>query len=87
MGCSHIIWNRKARQRFEEIATWYACNMGEKAATKFANGIYDTLMTLSHSPLIGMVDERRSAQKVHYYSFYPILNIASYIVSLEQPCM
>lgn len=96
MGCSHIKWNKKAQVRFEEIAAWYACNMGRKAAMNFASGIYDTLITVSHSPTIGILDRDRSNSRVKYYSFlshpkyriiYRFTKTSLYVVAIQATMM
>jgi len=69
MGSLKIKWQKRAQVHFEEIASWYAHNMGATAEMHFARDIHDTIKTLSHSPQIGILDERRSTSKTKYYSF------------------
>jgi plasmid stabilization system protein ParE len=69
MGALKVIWRKKAILRFEQIAAWYAHEMGKGTATKFVYGIHNTIDTLSHSPQIGVVDEEFSTSKIKYYSF------------------
>jgi plasmid stabilization system protein ParE len=69
MGALQIKWEKRAQTRFDDIAAWYTCNLGQKAALNFVSGIYDTLETLSYSPRIGTVDQRRSTVKTTYYTF------------------
>lgn len=64
-----IVWKRQALQRVDEIAQWYADNMGGTAARNFLQGILETVQTLSGSPNIGRFDDRRSTEKVKFYSF------------------
>ena len=64
-----IVWKRQALQRVDEIAQWYAGNVGGTAAHNFLQGISDTVQTLSCSPQIGRLDERRSTEKVNFHSF------------------
>jgi plasmid stabilization system protein ParE len=69
MGALQIKWGKRAQIRFDDIAAWYTRNLGQKAALNFASGIYDTLETLSHSPKIGIIDQRHSTVKIKYYTF------------------
>ena len=64
-----IVWKRQVLQRVDEIAQWYADNMGGTAARNFLQGISETVQTLSSSPHIGRHDDRRSTEKVNFYSF------------------
>ena len=64
-----IVWKRQALQRVDEIARWYAGYMGGTAARNFLQGINETVQTLSQSPHIGRLDERRSTEKVKFHSF------------------
>ena len=64
-----IIWKRQALQRVDEIAQWYVDNMGGTATRHFLQGISETVQTLSSSPEIGRLDDRRSTEKVKFYSF------------------
>jgi plasmid stabilization system protein ParE len=69
MEALKVVWRKKAALRFEQVTAWYAHEMGNGAATKFAHGIQNTIDTLSHSPQIGVVDEMFSTSKIKYYSF------------------
>ena len=64
-----IVWKKQALQRVDEIADWYEGYMGGTAARHFLQGISETVRTLSGSPYIGRLDERRSTTKVRLYSF------------------
>ena len=64
-----IKWKRQALRRVDEIAVWYADNMGMTAARNFLQGISETIQTLSHTPTIGKIDERRSTSRIQFYSF------------------
>lgn len=64
-----IKWKRRALRRVDEIAVWYADNMGMTAARNFLQGISETIQTLSHTPTIGKIDERRSTSRIQFYSF------------------
>lgn len=64
-----IVWKKQALQRVGEIADWYEDYMGGIAARHFLQGISETVQTLSHSPQIGRLDERRSTEAVKFYSF------------------
>ena len=78
-----IVWKRQALQRVDEIAQWYADNMGGTAARNFLQGISETVQTLSGSPDIGKLDERRSTAKVQLHSFvaHPKYKIVYYFNS------
>lgn len=91
-----IIWKRQALKRVDEIARWYADNMGGTAARHFLQGISETVQTLSGSPDIGKLDERRSTTKVKFYSFvthpkykivYYFNSRSIYIVTLHRTLM
>ena len=58
-----VRWSVRAQRRFDEIASWYSLNVGEKAAMNFASDVYDVVKTLAHSPGIGISDTRRSSAK------------------------
>lgn len=64
-----IVWKKQALRRVNEIADWYEGYMGRTAARHFLQGISETVQTLSGSPDIGRLDERRSTTKVRFYSF------------------
>ena len=64
-----IVWKKQALQRVDEIADWYEGYMGGTPARHFLQGISETVRTLSGSPYIGRLDERRSTTKVRLYSF------------------
>lgn len=68
-----VRWSVRAQRRFDEIASWYSLNVGEKAAMNFASDVYDVVKTLAHSPGIGISDTRRSSAKTNYFTFliYP----------------
>lgn len=78
-----IIWKRQALHRVDEIASWYENNMGKTAMRSFLQGVADTVTTLSHSPNIGKLDERRSTQRRKLYSFvtHPKYKIIYYFTS------
>ncbi|MBO7569635.1 MAG: type II toxin-antitoxin system RelE/ParE family toxin [Bacteroidaceae bacterium] len=67
----------------DEIADWYEGYMGGTAARHFLQGISETVQTLSHSPQIGRLDERRSTEAVKFYSFvaHPKYKIVYYFNS------
>lgn len=64
-----IVWKKQALHRVDEIADWYEGYMGGTAACHFLQGISETVQTLSYSPQIGRLDERRSTEAVKFYSF------------------
>ena len=43
MGSLKIKWQKRAQVHFEEIASWYAHNMGATAEMHFARDIHDNL--------------------------------------------
>ena len=40
MGRWRVIWNKRAQERFEQIASWYTLNMGPQSAKEFAKDVY-----------------------------------------------
>ncbi|MBO4565527.1 MAG: type II toxin-antitoxin system RelE/ParE family toxin [Bacteroidaceae bacterium] len=78
-----IIWKRQALHRVDEIASWYENNMGRTAMHSFLQGVANTVSTLSHSPQIGILDERRSTPRRKLYSFvtHPKYKIIYYFTS------
>ncbi|WP_276865079.1 type II toxin-antitoxin system RelE/ParE family toxin [Mediterranea massiliensis] len=96
MGRWRVIWNKRAQERFEQIASWYTLNMGPQSAKEFAKDVYDVLNTLSHSPLIGTVDQRRSTENRKYYSFlvhpkyrviYRLTSTTLYVITFRSTVM
>ena len=96
MGTLKVKWQKRALADFKEIADWYAFNMGYTAEMHFAKDIYGAVKTLSHSPPIGIFDERRSTSKTKYYSFlshpkyriiYRFTKTALYIVAIRATMM
>lgn len=69
MGTLNIIVRNDALAFIEKTTEWYLSEMGTKAVQHFVDGIWNTINTLSHSPNIGMLDERRTTAKRKYYSF------------------
>ena len=69
MRALRVVWKRQALHRVDEIATWYEENMGVVAMRHFLQGITDSVQTLVLQPRIGMIDKRRSAQRIVYHSF------------------
>ncbi|MCD8182122.1 MAG: type II toxin-antitoxin system RelE/ParE family toxin [Bacteroides sp.] len=69
MGALNIIIRKDALSFMEKVTQWYEYKMGPKAARHFVDGIWDTINTLSYSPNIGTLDEKRSTAKTKYYSF------------------
>lgn len=63
-----VKWYKRSQNQLDKIATWYSCNMGAKAAMHFTEDVSKTVKTLSHSPQIGILEERRSTDKMKYYS-------------------
>lgn len=63
-----VKWHKHSQSQFDRIATWYSCNMGAKAAMNFSEDVRRTVMLLSHSPRIGVLEKRRSTVKTKYYS-------------------
>ena len=78
-----IIWKRQALTRINDIASWYENNMGRTAMHSFLQGVVDTVTTLSHSPNIGKLDDRRSTPNRKLYSFvtHPKYRIIYYFTS------
>ena len=75
-----IKWYKRSQDQFDKIATWYSCNMGAKAAIHFSEDVSKTAKTLSHSPQIGILEERRSTDKMKYYGI--LVHPKSYYLSL-----
>ena len=69
MGDLRIVVRKEALSFIEKTAEWYDYTMGRKAALHFVTGIYETINRLAKFPDIGTLDERRSTEKVKYYSF------------------
>ena len=69
MGDLRIVVRKEALSFIEKTAEWYDYTMGRKAALHFVTGIYKTINRLAKFPDIGTLDERRSTEKVKYYSF------------------
>lgn len=69
MGTLKIIVRNDALSFIEKTTEWYTREMGTKAAKHFVDGIWNTIKTLSYSPNIGMLDEKRSTAGTKYYSF------------------
>lgn len=69
MEALKVKWYARAIRQNTTIAEWYQREMGQKAAVKYMEGIAQTIQTLSFSPQIGRVDQRRSTSSITYYSF------------------
>ena len=69
MGDLRIVVRKEALSFIEKTAEWYDYTMGRKAELHFVTGIYETINRLAKFPDIGTLDERRSTEKVKYYSF------------------
>ena len=69
METLRIKWHKRAQQHFEAINAWYALNMGDKAASHFAEDTRKTTEILSRFPLIGRGETHFSTGKSLYYSF------------------
>ena len=69
MEALNIKWSKTFLRQSDAIAEWYDTHMGRMSRLKFIRGMEDTVRTLSHSPRIGMLDERRSHGNRKYYSF------------------
>lgn len=91
-----IKWHKRSQNQFDKIATWYSCNMGAKAAMHFAEDVSKTVKTLSHSPQIGILEEKRSTDKMKYYSIlvhpkyriiYRFTKTTLYIVAIHATMM
>ena len=52
-----VKWHKHSQSQFDRIATWYSCNMGAKAAMNFSEDVRRTVMLLSHSPRIGILEK------------------------------
>lgn len=65
----NIKWSKTFIRQNDAIASWYLMTMGKKAKLKYITGMEDTIRTLSYSPEIGRLDERRSQGEIKYYSF------------------
>lgn len=79
-----VKWHKHSQSQFDRIATWYSCNMGAKAAMNFSEDVRRTVMLLSHSPRIGILEKRRSTVKTSITAFWFILNIALSIAFQKQ---
>ncbi|MBR3757844.1 MAG: type II toxin-antitoxin system RelE/ParE family toxin [Bacteroidaceae bacterium] len=69
MGTLKIVVRKDALAFIEKTTEWYDSTMGHKAALHFVTGIYETIHRLAEFPRIGTLDERRSTEKLKYYSF------------------
>ena len=69
MGTLNIIIRKRALNTIRKVTEWYESEVNNTAAQHFVEDIYDTISTLSHSPLIGILDEQYSTEKMKYYSF------------------
>lgn len=96
MEALRIKWQKQAALRHSRIAAWYEAQMGVKAALLYFDGITDTINTLAHSPNIGILDDRRSTDKIKYYSFlshpkyriiYRFTKTSLYIVTIHATMM
>ena len=56
-------------RQHDEIAEWYASQMGQKAMLKYLEDLESTIGMLVRFPQIGKLDERRTKGKREYYSF------------------
>lgn len=75
MGTLKIVVRKEALSFIEKTTEWYDHTMGRKAALHFVTGIYETINRLAKFPGIGTLDERRSTDKIKYYSFLSHPNI------------
>lgn len=91
-----VKWYKRPQSQFDKIATWYYCNMGAKAAVHFAEDVSKTVKIISHSPQIGILEERRSTDKMKYYSIlihpkyriiYHFAKATLYIVAIHATMM
>ena len=69
MGTLKIVVRKDALAFIEKTTEWYDSTMGHKAALHFVTGIYETIHRLAEFPRIDTLDERRSTEKLKYYSF------------------
>lgn len=56
-------------RQHDEIAEWYATQLGQKAMQKYLDDLESTIHRLTLFPQMGIIDERRSTSKRKYYSF------------------
>ncbi|MEG1546773.1 MAG: type II toxin-antitoxin system RelE/ParE family toxin, partial [Bacteroides sp.] len=96
MGTLIVVWRNSAADFLEQTSNWYRINMGYNAALHFIQGIHNTVKTLSHSPQIGVIDERHSTVRTKYYSFlshpkyritYRFTTTTLYIVAIRATIM
>lgn len=69
MGTLNIVIRKRALNTIQKVTAWYESEVNHTAAQHFVDDVYDTISTLSHSPLIGILDEQYSTEKIKYYSF------------------
>lgn len=96
MGALNIVVRKDALMFIDRVSQWYLRELGHKAAQRFVDGIWNTINTLSQMPTIGILDERRSTEKVKYYSFlshpkyrviYRFTETSLYIVAIHATMM
>lgn len=76
MGNRDIIWKKRAQKRFEEIATWYYTNVGEKAMRNFVKDTTEAVKTLRAMPTIGRKVESSNISELHTFCSHPLITIA-----------
>ena len=74
-------------RQHDEIAEWYATQLGQKAMQKYLDDLESTIHRLTHFPQMGIIDERRSTNKWKYYSFYYIHIIVLFIGLQKRRCI
>ncbi len=76
MGDRDVIWMKRAQKRFEEIATWYYTNVGEKAMRNFIKDTNGAIKILRAMPTIGRKAESSSILELHTFCSHPLITIA-----------
>ncbi|MBC8602352.1 type II toxin-antitoxin system RelE/ParE family toxin [Parabacteroides acidifaciens] len=61
-----VRWNNDASDKFIELAQWFETHMGEKAASKFIEGIMHSIELLTTNPQLGFVEPELSGRSKQY---------------------
>lgn len=76
MGNRNVIWKKRAQRRFEEIATWYFTNVGEKAMRNFVKDTENAIRAISSMPTIGHKENSQSIKDLRTFNSHPLISIA-----------
>ena len=61
-----IRWNNDAVDKFVELAQWFKEHIGEKAASKFIDGIMHSIDLLTINPQLGFIEPELSGRSKQY---------------------